>query len=70
MGTPDRRAHRVKAAVTLPSGVPYERLSTESEGGNSVAETLDSSGGRGANGLAQLLDPSASIGRQRREVGS
>ncbi len=70
MGAPDRRAHRVEAAVVFPSGVPYERLSIESEGGNSVAETLDGAGGRGANGLVQLLEAPASIGRQRRKVGS
>jgi hypothetical protein len=60
MGAPDRRAHRVEAAVVFPSGVPYERLSIESEGGNSVAETLDGAGGRGANGLAKLLEAPAS----------
>lgn len=70
MGAPNRGAHRVKAAVVFPSGVPYERLSIESEGGNSVAETFDGAGGRGANGVAQLPELPASIGRQRRKVGS
>jgi hypothetical protein len=50
--------------------VPNERLSVESEGWNSVAETLDGAGGRGANGLAQLVEAPASIGQQRRKIGS
>ena len=64
---PDRRAHRVEAAVVLPRGVPYEGFPIESEVGNSVTETFDGTGRRGANGRAQLVEASASIGRQRGE---
>ena len=70
MGAPDRRAHRVQTAVVFPSCVVYERSSIESEGGNPVAETLDGTGGRGVNSLAELLEFPSSIGRQRRKVGS
>lgn len=40
--------------MAFEGSVPDERLSIESEGGNSVAETLDGAGGRGANGLASF----------------
>ena len=70
MGAPDRRGHRIKTGVVFPSGVVYERSSIESEGRNSVAETLDGARRRGANGLAELLEAPASIGRQRRKIGS
>ena len=70
MGTPDGRRHRVQAAVVFPGRVPDERPSIEPEGRDSVAETLDGAGSRGANGRAQLLEPPAGIGRQRRKVGS
>jgi hypothetical protein len=52
MGAPDHCAHGVKTDVVFPSGVPYERLSIEPEGGNSVTETLDGTWCGGANGLA------------------
>jgi len=70
MGAPDRRGHRVEAAVSFPGGVPYQWFATESEGGNSVAETIDGGRSRGANGLAELPEVPPRIGRQGREVGT
>src|ERR1022692_1238471 len=49
---------------------PRTRGRKVTEGGHSVAETLNSAGGRRANGLAQLLDVPACIGWEGRKVGS
>jgi len=70
MEAPGHCDPQVQAGVVFPTGVMHERSAIESEGGNPVAETLDGTGGRGANGLAQLPGGPAGIGRQRCKVSS
>ena len=53
----------------LESGVPDEGPSLEPESWDPVAEALDGARGRGADGLAELLEGAPRDGRQGCEVG-
>src|SRR6266705_1928340 len=46
---PDRVGHRIEARVMFKSGIPDERTSIQSEAGNTIAESIDRLGSRGAD---------------------